>query len=141
MAVFDGTNKKLSFGPRRDARRKGCPSIVYLTIESLQCACFDFLSFSSSEWHLFISRFLQERAIRIYSCTLITDIGKAIVADNTSTKQGSFPVSVLSTAKIFFHRFYMAQSLVKQKNFKVMCRCGHFAFYTCNIPFECRGLH
>ena len=63
-----------------------------------------------------VSFLWQERAIRLFCCVFISDLAKVV---SEVAKQGQLFPSAISTAKIFLHRFYMSQSLVKQKNYKV----------------------
>ncbi len=60
----------------------------------------------------------QERSTRLFCSVFISDLAQAIT-DACGSKQGPVSYTAINTAKIFFQRFYMNQSLAKQKNFKV----------------------
>ncbi len=66
-----------------------------------------------------LSREPQERSTRIFCCVFISDLAQAIT-DSCGLKQGPVTYAAINTAKHFFQRFYMNQSLAKQKNFKVI---------------------
>jgi hypothetical protein len=64
----------------------------------------------------------QERSTRLFCSVFISDLAQAIT-DACGSKQGPVSYTAINTAKIFFQRFYMNQSLAKQKNFKVILYC------------------
>jgi hypothetical protein len=68
---------------------------------------------------IFLIGMPQERSTRIFCCVFISDLAQA-VTDACGSKQGPVSFAAINTAKLFFQRFYMNQSLAKQKNYKVI---------------------